>query len=64
MSQQDEGPTRLARDVAALSDATGIQWTEEMVVALAASECNDWGYIGKNENEGALHRAGRTGRRP
>lgn len=54
MSSEGDGPARLARDVAALSDATGIQWTEEMVVALAASECNDWVHTAQNaQTEGS-----------
>jgi hypothetical protein len=39
------GPGReaVARDVEALSAATGVEWCAEMVIAIAASTCNDWG---------------------
>ncbi len=42
MARSGDGPARLERDVAALTEATGIEWTEEMVIALATSACNDW----------------------
>jgi hypothetical protein len=35
-------PASLAADLEAISEATAVQWTEEMLVALGSSYCNDW----------------------
>ncbi|MBS1837747.1 MAG: hypothetical protein JST64_08620 [Actinobacteria bacterium] len=42
LAQDPSTPAQLTAAAAQLTQRTGVTWSSEMVVALAASACNDW----------------------